>query len=147
MISCTEFILAYNELFNFLYEQGGLAALHNFWRTISDQYLTNLDQLVREKGIAGMEEYWGRTLEEEAAGYEITASENRFTIQMHRCPSVGLLNSSNVEKCPYYCDHCAALYRPIMERAGFAYQIEDLDRDRGSCRLVIEKKTEAGGDA
>lgn len=147
MISCTEFILAYNELFNFLYEQGGLAALHDFWRIISDQYLTNLDQLVQEKGIAGMVEYWGRTLEEETAGYEITASENRFTLQMHRCPSVGLLNSSNVEKCPYYCDHCDALYRPIMEREGFSYKIEYLDRNRGSCRLLIKKlKTEAGGD-
>ncbi|WP_333593052.1 hypothetical protein [Aminobacterium mobile] len=138
MISCTEFILAYNELFNYLYEKDGMAALEEFWRTISDQYLAGLDQLVREKGIRGMEEYWGRTLEEEAAGYTITSSESRFTINMYKCPSVGLLNRKGVEKCPHYCDHCDALYRPIMERYGFSYKIEYIDRSRGSCRVTIE---------
>lgn len=139
MISCTEFILAYNELFKLLYEKGSLEALEDFWDAISKNYLTNLDNLVRVKGVKGMEEYWGKTLAEEAAGYEIVSSEHKFMIKMHHCPSVGLLNSSGVEKCPYYCDHCDALYRPIMERYGFSYKIEYLNRDKGRCQVTIEK--------
>jgi len=39
MISCTEFILAYNELFKFLEERHGKEAVIDFWKGISDNFL------------------------------------------------------------------------------------------------------------
>lgn len=137
MISCIEFIPAYNELFQFLYAKGGMDALQDFWRTISAQYLTSLERLVQEKGIQGMVEYWGETLEEEAAGYELNADQKSLVLQIHSCPSIGLLNKKGLEKSPRYCAHCDALYRPIIERAGFSFAIEYLDREGGSCCLII----------
>ena len=67
MISCTEFILAYNELFKFLDKKCGKKKVIGFWESISDNFLHNLEFLVREKGISGMKEYWTHTLTEEGA--------------------------------------------------------------------------------
>ena len=62
MISCTEFIPAYNELFKFLHEKGGKAEVIKFWESISDNAhgLRQLHDLASEKGLAGCYEYWMR---------------------------------------------------------------------------------------
>ena len=39
MISCTEFIPAYSELFKFLEAQGGREAVEAFWEHLSDRFL------------------------------------------------------------------------------------------------------------
>ncbi len=140
MISCTEFILAYNELFSFLDENYGKQAVIEFWKYISDEFLNNLDKLVQEKGIRGMEEYWTHTLTEEGADYEMKVEADEFEIYMKKCPSINILNNSGVKKYPNYCDHCDLLYRRIIEKYGFFYAIEFLDRERGICRLVVKKK-------
>ncbi|MBC7319859.1 hypothetical protein H5T89_04370 [bacterium] len=140
MISCTEFILAYNELFSFLEEEYGRQAVIEFWKYISDRFLSNLDRLVREKGIEGMKEYWTHTLTEEGADYEMRVTPSEFEIYMKQCPSVNTLNRSGVRKYPNYCDHCNILYRIIIEKYGFSYDYEFLDRDKGICRLIVRKK-------
>lgn len=139
MISCTEFILVYNELFSFLDEKYGKQAVIEFWEYISDQFLTNLDRLVREKGIEGMKEYWTHTLTEEGADYEMKVTSSEFEIFMKKCPSVNKLNTSNVRKYPNYCDHCDLLYRRIIEKYGFTYDYEFIDREKGICRLIVKK--------
>lgn len=139
MISCTEFILAYNELFKFLKERGGQPALDEFWKMISEKYLFNLDALVARKGIKGMEEYWRRSLDEEAADYDMTVTDDTFIIEMKQCPSVALLNKSRVRKFDSYCAHCEALYKPIIERYGYSYGMDLLDPDRGVCRIIVRK--------
>ena len=57
MISCTEFILAYNELFAFIEERHGRQELIRFWEELADEFLHNLRDLVAERGLAGMHEY------------------------------------------------------------------------------------------
>jgi len=139
MISCTEFILAYNELFSFLDENYGKQAVIGFWEYISDRFLTNLDQLVGEKGIVGMKEYWTHTLTEEGAEYEMKVTEDEFEIFMKECPSVKILNNSKVKKYPNYCDHCDLLYRRVIEKYGFTYDYEFIDREKGICRLIVKR--------
>ena len=51
MISCTEFIPAYSELFKYLQKIGGKAAVVRFWEYHSDNVLGNLKSLVEAKGI------------------------------------------------------------------------------------------------
>ena len=62
MISCTEFIPAYSELFKFLEQKGGKTAVVSFWDHLSDAFLTNLRDLATQKGLAGCFEYWSHTL-------------------------------------------------------------------------------------
>lgn len=139
MISCTEFILAYNELFKYLEEKGGRHILEDFWRRIAHEYLFNLDELVREKGIEGMAEYWGHTLTEEAAKASIEVGEDYFRIHMEECPSVKLLNQRGVDKSPSYCHHCITLYKTVIEKYGFQYTLDIIDPERGICRVQARK--------
>ena len=140
MISCTEFILAYNELFKFLHKKGGKKKVVNFWEGISDNFLHSLESLVREKGIEGMKEYWTHTLTEENANYKMNADENKFSIEMYGCPSVGILRrTKHIEKYLDYCKHCGVLYSRIIEKYGFKCHIAYIDEEKGVCRLKYEK--------
>jgi len=142
MIPSREFILAYNELFKFLHKKYGKKAVIDFWKFISDNFLTNLDHLVKEKGISGMAEYWTHTLTEEGAEYQMSVGENYFEIYMKKCPSVGKLNKAKVEKYPYYCEHCDILYKRVIEKYGFTYRIKFIDKEKGICLLQVRKRKE-----
>lgn len=141
MISCTEFILAYSELFKYLHTHHGFGTVRNFWIGISDHFLTNLREYVRTQGIAGMRKYWTHTLTEEGANHTMIVEPTRLVIQMHRCPSVGLLRRAKWMK-PYkrYCEHCDILYRRIVEDYGFDYKISYIDPQHGVCRVEIKKR-------
>jgi len=144
MIPAKEFILAYNELFKFLHRKYGKKAVIDFWIYISDNFLKNLDKLVKEKGIAGMAEYWTHTLTEEKAVYTMSVGPDYFEIFMKKCPSVGILNKKKVKKYPYYCEHCDVLYKRIIEKYGFVYKIQFIDREKGVCKVKIHKKRKNG---
>ena len=53
MISCTEFIPAYSELFKYIHAKGGEQAVERFWEHLSDNFLGNLKSLVEQNGIRG----------------------------------------------------------------------------------------------
>lgn len=142
MISCTEFIPAYNELFRFIESRGGKQGVVDFWHDYASRRLTYLRDLAQEKGLRGCWEYWSHTLNEEAADFEMTLDERagEFTILMHACPSKGrLLKSDDVEPYRDYCEHCDVLYRHVLEPLGFDYDI-DLSRcDRARCVLTVRR--------
>lgn len=143
MIACTDFIPAYSELFKSLHNRGGKDAVVKFWNYLSDEFLTNLRELATQKGLRGCWEYWSRTLNEEAADFEMVLDEDagEFRIEMHRCPSMGkLLEMQHIEPYPDYCEHCDALYRRVLEPLGFEYDI-DLSRcHQATCSLVARRK-------
>ena len=85
MISCTEFISAYSELFKFLDAKGGKEEVVKFWESLSDAFLGNLRTLAAKKGLPGCFEYWTHPLTEEAADFKMTLDEKEgvFNIEMH----------------------------------------------------------------
>lgn len=140
MISCTEFIPAYSELFKFLDKKGGKAEVVKFWEHLSDTFLDNLRDLAEKKGLAGCFEYWSHTLNEEAADFRIELDEDKglFSIEMRYCPSMGrLLEEKHIEPYEFYCEHCDTLYRRVLEPLGFKYEI-DLSRcHEAKCKLIV----------
>jgi hypothetical protein len=143
MISCTEFIPAYSELFKFLHWKGGKGAVIRYWENLSDAEMGNLRDLIATKGIAGCFEYWSRTLTEEAADFRMTLDEKAgvFRIDMRHCPSMGrLLETKHLEPYPYYCEHCDVIYRRVLEPFGFKYEIELSEAcTHARCSLVVMK--------
>lgn len=143
MISCTEFIPAYSEGFKFLESIGGRVQVENFWAELSRLYLnSSLEKLVAEEGLKGCYRYWSHSLNEEAADFTMSLDEekNEFSIRMHQCPSKKmLLDMAYMTPYASYCDHCAALYRPVIEKYGFTYH-EEVDAEQASCQIVIKKK-------
>jgi len=146
MISCTEFIPAYSEGFKFLEMAGGRKELEKFWSYLSDLYLKDtLEKEIAEEGLEGCNTYWAHSLNEEAADFKMILDEikGEFSIDMIKCPSKGMLNELK-HMVPYhsYCDHCPALYRPIVERQGYSY-VEDLSNcSKASCTVTIKVKND-----
>jgi hypothetical protein len=144
MISCTDFIPAYSELFRYLDEKGGKAEVVKFWENLSDNFLDNLRDYAEKKGIAGCWEYWSHTLTEEAADFRMELDEDSgiFSIEMRDCPSMGrLLKEKHIQPYKYYCEHCDTLYRRVLEPLGFEYDIDLSQCDRAKCRLTVKKRT------
>ena len=142
MISCTEFIPAYSELFRFLDKKGGKKAVVKFWENLSDAFLGNLRDLAEKKGLAGCFEYWSHTLNEEAADFRMELDEDNgiFSIEMRDCPSKGrLLKEKHIDPYEFYCEHCDILYRRVLEPLGFGYEYDFSECDRARCRLIIKK--------
>jgi hypothetical protein len=143
VISCTEFIPAYNELFRFLEEKGGRQAVIDFWEYLSDVFLTNLRDHVAERGLEGCWIYWSKTLQEEAADFTMELDEEAgvFSIDMHHCPSKGrLLGAEGIAPWPAYCEHCDLLYRRVLEPLGYQYDLDRSETDHARCRLTVKKR-------
>ena len=143
MISCTEFIPAYSELFKFIEKKQDKAAVVDFWNYLSDIFLTNLRDEVMENGIRGCWTYWSKTLKEEAADFTMELDEvaGEFSISMHHCPSKGLLlENKHIEPYHDYCEHCDVLYRRVLEPLGFIYELNRSQTDYARCKLSVKTK-------
>lgn len=141
MISCTEFIPAYSEGFKFIEMTGGRKELEKFWSYLSELYLKDtLSNAVAEEGLAGCFKYWSHSLNEEAAEFKMVLDEikGEFRSNMYKCPSKGLLNELEyMEPYHYYCEHCPALYSPILERHGYKYDKDLSNSSKANCSSLI----------
>lgn len=144
MISCTEFIPAYSELFLFLEETYGKAEVKRFW-----EYLfaptgdgIPLINFVKKEGIRGCFSYWAGTLNEEAADFTMYLNEKAgwFMLDMHRCPSKGRLlemaEKDGFQPYQNYCLHCDG-YRSAVEKIGLRYLYNFAGVDHAACSILI----------
>lgn len=135
-----DFIASYNETFQYIDKNMGTKALKSLFQRLSDEYCTHLEDCVKADGMEGCMKYWGGgedgTLGREQAACEITLADDVFTIRMNECPSVKELRERGKE--PYcggvtYCDHCAALYRPVLARYGLSFDVKIGYDQHGNC--------------
>ncbi len=144
MISCTEFIPAYSELFTFLEDRYGREEVDRFWEYLftPDGAGIPLINFLNEEGIKGCYSYWSGSLNEEAADFSMYLNEQDgwFKIQMHRCPSKGRLLElkDTIGITPYhdYCLHCDH-YRESVEKAGLEYIYDFCGTDRAACSILV----------
>ena len=139
MISCTEFIPAYSELFKFIDQRDGRQAVYDYWTAIFDPANSPLNACLDRSGIKGCYEYWSHTLNEEAADFTMTLDEDagEFSIEMHKCPSKGkLLKLDYMEPFDEYCLHCDQ-YRQAVEKHGLCYEYDFTGSDQAQCSLLI----------
>ena len=144
MISCTEFIPAYSELFSFLDENYGRDEVSRFWDYLfkPDGKGIPLINFAKKDGLRGCWNYWTGTLSEEAADCTRYFNEKQGWIssEMHYCPSKGRLLELQKEigLVPYYdyCDHCN-YYRAALEAVGFRYIRNILHVDKAACSSMI----------
>ena len=140
MISCTEFIWAYNELFKYLEEKDCEQQVIEFWKGISDEFLENLREYIREDGLEGMHKYWSHTLGEEGGRWHLTLHDDAFIIDMHECPSAKKIHESGrVEPYEKYCEHCKWLYPPLIREFGYDVNYDIISCERGQCRMTVKK--------
>ena len=144
MISCTEFIPAYSELFTYLEKKHGRKEVDRFWKYLffPDGKGIPLISFVKREGIAGCYSYWAGTLNEEAADFTMYLSEKRgfFLCKMHRCPSKGRLLElkDQIGIVPYhdYCLHCDS-YRSAVEQIGLKYIYNFEGTENAACSFLV----------
>jgi len=144
MISCTEFIPAYSELFKYIEERNGKEGVLEYWDYISDVYVKDrLGRIVSEKGILGCWEYWEKALNEEAADFtmELNEEAGAFEINMRYCPSKGrLLELEHIEPYNDYCGHCDVVYRRVLEPLGYESELDMSEVDKAACVFKLVKR-------
>ena len=139
MISCTEFIPAYSELFKFIDQRDGRQAVYDYWTAIFDPANSPLNACLDRSGIKGCYEYWSHTLNEEAADFTMTLDEDagEFSIERHKYPSKGkLLKLGYREPFDEYCLHCDQ-YRQAVEKHGLEYEFDCTDGYKASCTIKV----------
>ena len=144
MISCTEFIWVYNELFRFLEERCGEQKVIEFWKGISDNFLGNLRDYIRKEGLQGMMHYWTHTLGEEGGCHHLSLYDDMFVLDMHDCPSAKIIHTSG-RVVPYdkYCEHCRWLYPPLIREFGYEVDYDIISCEKGRCRITVRKFSES----
>ena len=144
MISCTEFIPAYSELFSYLDSHYGRDEVDRFWAYLfkPDGKGIPLVNFVKREGIRGCFTYWAGTLNEEAADFTMYLNEKRgfYMLRMHRCPSKGRLltlkESIGITPFRDYCLHCDC-YRAAVAEVGLEYIFNFADTDKAGCSILI----------
>lgn len=144
MISCTDFIPAYSELFSYLEDTYGREAVSRLWDHLFEPTGEGIPLInfVKKEGIRGCYTYWSGSLNEEAAEFTMYLNEPAgwFLLEMHHCPSKGRLLQlrDEIGITPYhdYCLHCDS-YRFAVEQVGLAYIYNFAGVDRAACSILI----------
>jgi hypothetical protein len=138
-----DYIRCYNKTFGYVEDKFGTDALKDLFATISREYCTHLENNVKDgQGVKGCVKYWlgdgnnKGTLVREKAGCIMKEMDGRFYIVMTDCPSIAEIRSYGQE--PHhgkltYCDHCVALYPPILEKYGIKMSVAIEYNEDGTC--------------
>lgn len=143
MVSCTEFMPLYSELFKYLENKGGKQEVVKYWNYISDEFVEkSLGEEIRNHGLKGCWNYWNKSLNEEACEFSMTYDEekNYFEIDMKGCPSKGMINKLGFMK-PYanYCEHCDVLYSRVAKKYGIEIVGNYENVDKACCKFVARQ--------
>lgn len=144
MISCTEFILSYNELFAYLDRRYGRQEVDKLWDFLFKPTGKGIPlvNFVRRDGVKGCVDYWSGTLTEESSDvtFVYNLEEGWFKATMHHCPSKGRLlefkETLGITPYPHYCDHCDC-YRAALEEGGLTWIWDHIHVDKAACCWTI----------
>lgn len=122
MLGCYDFCGHYDWTFRWIEVEAGEAALQEYWnKAIHQDSQAHAGREIQAAGVEGMKKYWGYTMYEEApdGGYSTHIVENRFILEIAKCPSRGFLMLNHIRFSKDYCDHCMGWIGPMMKEAGF----------------------------
>ena len=148
MISCTEFIPAYSELFSFLDENYGRAEVDRLWDFLfkPDGKGIPLIHFIKKEGIRGCFIYWSGTLSEEASDCTLYLNEKAgwYLSRMTHCPSLGRLLKLEKELGvkPYrdYCLHCGYYDYALREVGLVRYKEYPVPGTAACSSLIFDPK-------
>ena len=139
MIPSDHFVRFYNEVFKFLDEKNGLQA---YYEEISRHQELHCLQCFMEKGLEGMEEYWGNIRVEENCVCSSRIEDGVRYSHMQKCPSLTKVLDNDAEPCAKYCLHCPGWVCPLMTKCGFYYIKYQRALDRPECYSVFSEYRE-----
>ena len=149
MISCTEFIPAYSELFKYIDQKSGRQAVYNFWEDLFQPGNSPLDGLITKYGkLRGSWENWYVVYTEEACDNTMLYNEEEGWILacMHHCPSKGRFQKLGyMEPFEEYCKHCDS-YDIVFKKHGVGHCMDYRGEHCAKCREIIYDPDKFKGD-
>jgi len=140
MISCTEFIPAYSELFKFIDEANGRQAVYDFWNSLFQPENSPLNHLIPKYGkLDGCWENWYVVFTEEACDNTMLQNNEKgwHLGCMHHCPSKGRFKKLGyMEPFEEYCKHCDS-YEIVLGKYGLKTQMDYRGNEDAKCRSII----------
>ena len=149
MISCTEFIPAYSELFKFIDQKSGRQAVYDYWTWLFQPEKSPLNDLLAEYGMLGLWKNWYVVYTEEACDNTMIQNlrEGWHASCMHSCPSKGRFDKLGyMEPFDEYCKHCEC-YDITFKKYGIQSVGDSRGEDRASCRGIKFDPKVFKGDA
>ena len=149
MISCTEFIPAYSELFKYIDQKSGRQAVYDFWEDLFQPGNSPLDGLIRQFGrLRGCWENWYVVYTEEACDNTMLYNEEEgwMLACMHHCPSKGRFRKLGyMEPFEEYCKHCDS-YDIVFKKHGVGHVMDYRGNECAKCREIMFDPDKFCGD-
>lgn len=136
MLPSDHFVKFYNEVFKFFDKQNN-GALEKYYQLVSKNQEFHCFDLFREKGLAGMYEYWDHIRIEENCEMVNVLEDNCYHCIMFLCPSLSKIMDNDAGSCLKYCDHCPGWIMPLMTKAGFFAVYNIIDRQKPQCEFFV----------
>lgn len=149
MISCTEFIPAYSELFKYIDQKNGRQAVYDFWKDLFQPENSPLNHLIPKYGkLGGCWENWYVVFTEEACDNTMLNNEEEGyqACCMHHCPSKGRFKKLGyMEPFDEYCKHCDS-YEIVLGKYDTKTQMDYRGNEDAKCRSIIWDPDKFKGD-
>lgn len=134
-----DFYFAVNATFRFILMHHGKEMLRKYWHEIGTSYYKPVAARWREKGLAGVAEYWRAFFKAEpGAEVEVHASAEEVRLEVKTCPVIKHLREHKREIVPEFCQHCYFVNEAIAEPAGMTVRVCG---GNGSCTQRFFKQT------
>lgn len=133
-----DFYFAINATFRFILRHHGEEALRKYWRDIGSSYYKPVSEQWRERGMAGVVEYWRAFFKAEpGAEVEVNESQDEVKLEVKTCPAIRHLREHGREIVTEFCQHCYFVNEAIAEPAGMTVRVCG---GNGSCTQCFLKR-------
>lgn len=134
-----DFYFAVNATFRFILRHHGEDALRKYWRDIGSGYYKPVSERWKERGFAGVTEYWRAFFRgEPGAEVEVVGSQDEVRLEVKRCPAIRHLREHGREIVPNFCQQCYFVNEAIAEPAGMTVRVCG---GNGCCTQRFMKRT------
>ena len=126
-----DFYFATNATFRFLLRRLGAAGWRNYLEELGRDYFAPANRRWQQGGLAAVANYWREFFAAEpGAAVEVRELPDRVEVRVQTCPAILHLRQAGREIVPEYCQHCYWLGAARAEAAGLTMR---LGGGNGSC--------------
>lgn len=133
-----DFYFAINATFRFILNRLGIEGLRRYWTDLGKIYFAPVSQRWRDRGLAGVAEYWlAFFAAEPGASVAVTESADSVVLDVTVCPAIRHLREHQREIVPCFCQHCYFVSEAMAAAAGLTVRVTG---GNGACRQMFSPR-------
>ena len=140
-LGAADFYFAINATFRFILNRYGKTGLINYWNDLGSQYFASVSCIWKERGLAGVEQYWRAFFAAEpGAEVDILSEKDYLMLKVRVCPAIRHLCDNKREPVSCFCEHCYYVNEAIAEPADLTVRVQG---GNGRCQQTFFKRESA----